>query len=187
MAAAPLDATRSERMRSTLAASLRDEADGATQGASPRHHTPPRRRRWLAPAGLAAAAAAAAAIFLVTRTQPPVAPPAERVVVAAAERVAPKLRADAEAAARELTAQRDAPLGASAPPSDEVATTPPDRELLEQLELLETLAGLSPDARARLDANLARWQALSPEQREQLRERRNQILRERAAPPPPAP
>jgi hypothetical protein len=107
--------------------------------------------------------------------------------IAAAERVAPKLRADAEAAARGLTAQRDAPLGASAAPSDEVATTPPDLALLEQLDLLETLAGLSPDARARLDANLARWRTLSPEQREQLRERRNQILRERAAPPPPAP
>ena len=187
MAAAPLDATRRERMRSALAASLRAEASGASQGASPLHRTPPRRRRWLAPAGLAAASAAAAALFLVTRTQPPVAPPAERVVVAAAERVAPKLRADAEAAARELTAHRDAPFGASAPPSGELATTPPDQELLEQLDLLEALAGLSPDARTRLDANLARWRALSPEQREQLRERRTRMLRERGAPPPAAP
>ncbi len=187
IAAAPLDASRRERMRSAVAMGLRDEASGAAQCASPLQRTPPRRRRWLVPAGFAAAAAAAAAIFFVTRTQPPVALPAERVVVAAAERVAPKLRADAEAAARALTAHGDAPLGASAPPSDEVATTPPDRELLEQLELLETLAALSPDARARLDANLARWQALSPEQREQLRERRDALLRERNAQRPAAP
>ncbi len=126
VAAAPLDATRSARMRTALAASLRDEANGAAPGASPLHRTPPRRRRWLAPVGFAAAAAAAATLFLVMRTQPPVAPPAERVVIAAAERVAPKLRADAEAAARELTAHRDAPLGASAPPSDDAAVTPSD-------------------------------------------------------------
>jgi hypothetical protein len=123
---------------------------------------------------------------LVLRTQSPFAPSAEHIVVVA-ERVAPKLRADAEVAARELTAHRDAPLGASAPPSDEAATMPPDRELLEQLDLLETLARLSPDARARLDANLARWQALAPEERVQLRERRNRMLRERGAPPPAAP
>lgn len=180
VAAAPLDATRSERMRSALAASLRDEANGAAQGTPPLHRTPPRQRRWLAPVGFAATAAAAAALVLVLRTQSPVAPSAERGVVVA-ERVAPKLRADTEVAARESTAHRDAPLGASAPPSDEVATTPPDPELLEQLDLLEALAGLSPDARARLDANIARWQALSHEQRVQLRERRNQMLRERDA------
>ena len=186
VAAAPADATRSERMRSAIAASLRDEASGAAQGTPPLRRTPPRPRRWLAPVGFAATAAAAAALVLVLRTQSPVAPSAERIVVVA-ERVAPKLRADAEVAARELTAHRDAPLGASAPPSDEAATMPPDRELLEQLDLLETLARLSPDARARLDANLARWQALAPEERVQLRERRNRMLRERGAPPPAAP
>lgn len=126
VAAAPLDATRSARMRTALAARLRDEANGA----SPLHRTPPRRRRWLAPVGFAAAAAAAAALFVVMRTQPPVAPPAERVVVASAERVTPKLRADAEAAAREMTAHRDAPLGASAPPSDDAAVTPSDAAVI---------------------------------------------------------
>ena len=183
VAAATADATRSARMRSALAASLRDETGGAAQGTPPLRRIPPRQRRWLAPVGFAAAAAALA---LVLRTQSPVAPSAERGVVVA-ERVAPKLRADAEVAARESTAHRDAPLGASAPPSDEVATTPPDLELLEQLDLLETLAELSPDARARLDANLAHWQALPPEERVQLRERRDRMLRERGVPPPAAP
>ena len=186
VAAVTADATRSARMRSALAASLRDETGGAAQGTPPLRRTPPRQRRWLAPVGFAATAAAAAALALVLRTQSPVAPSAERGVVVA-ERVAPKLRADAEVAARESTAHRDAPLGASAPPSDEVATPPPDLELLEQLDLLQTLAELSPAARARLDANLAHWQALPPEERVQLRERRDRMLRERGAPPPAAP
>jgi anti-sigma factor RsiW len=156
MAAAPLDASRRERMRSALATSLRDEADGATQGAPPRHPAPPRRRRWLAPAGFAAAAAAVATLVVVTRMQPPAAPPAERVVVAAAERVAPKLRADAEAAAREFTAHGDAPLGASAPPS------------AEALDPAAALATLSPGAREKLRERLATMQ---PAERSQLLER----------------
>jgi hypothetical protein len=156
MAAAPLDASRRERMRSAVAMGLRDEASGAAQGASPQQRTAPRRRRWLVPAGFAAAAAAATALFVVTRTQPPVATPTERVAIAAAERVAPKLRADAEAAARALTAQGDAPLGASAPPSDEA------------LDPAAALATLSPGARAKLRERLATMQ---PAERSQLLER----------------
>jgi anti-sigma factor RsiW len=103
IAATPVSAAQAARLRPILAAER------------PAHRAPSRRRRWITPAALVATAAAAAAVVLVMRPVAPVAPEFEIAVV---EQVAPKTRADAEAAAREMAAKIDTPMGASAPPSD---------------------------------------------------------------------
>jgi anti-sigma factor RsiW len=157
VAATPIPAAQRARMRAAIAS------------ARPAHRAPPRRRRWLVPAALATAAAAAGLLW-VSRSPAPVVP--ADAVVAMAEPAAQKLRADAEVVARELAAGIEAPVGASeapstpaptaatAPPDLEIAASdedlalatalrafpaldsPRDLEVVEQLDLLETLGAL---------------------------------------------
>jgi hypothetical protein len=187
VAAVPVDPARLDAMRSALATSFRAEPRSAARAPIAARTAPPRRRHWLPPAALAATAAAAAMLLLTLRPDAPVvAPvvaPAREAVVS--HEITGKLRADAEAVARELDAGIQKPIGASTP-DEELAPAAPERaparsvpmpwastlaELPPQTgeKLLVALEALPPDERTRLLSNLIHRKQISPEQRSELR------------------
>lgn len=167
-------------------AEVRRNVDASLHGAAverPIAQRAPRRpRRWLAPLAAGSIAAAAAALLLLVRpapTQEP-APARERTIAAsepAASPIAPALAPETAIAAQKRT-EAFAGSGASALPDAETDTAAPpaakselELESARELEMIERLAALSEAERSKLARNLARWQTLSVEEREQVRTR----------------
>ena len=136
--------------------------------------TPPRTRRWAAPllAGAIGAAAAASLVLLVRPAPAPEVVARERVVAvrdfpSAPSAVPPELLApkqkNVDAFAKSGASAVDAAAPGSLPP------TPLELDSARDLEMVERISGLSEAERRKLDRNLARWETLSPEEREKLR------------------
>jgi anti-sigma factor RsiW len=129
---------------------------------TPRRRAPRRVRRWLAPFGVGSLAGAAAALLLLL-ARPTDAPPPASVPAPVAEAALP----DAIAAAKARVAAQD---GADAF-ADRGASAPAEPEAIAHLDLVERLGALTPAERAALDRDLARWEAMSPDERASLRTR----------------
>jgi len=138
--------------------------------------TPPRTRRWAAPL-LAGAIGAAAAAALVSLVRPP---PVSETVAREHERLvaARDFTSGASAVPPELLAPKpkgvDAFAKSGAPAVDEAVPGAPPASPLEldsarDLEMVERISSLSEAERRKLDRNLARWETLSPDERDHLR------------------
>ena len=154
------------------AVTARIHGDATVVPLTPR--TPPRTRRWVAPlvSGALSAAAAAALLLLVRPAPTPESFARERIAAARDLATAPA------AAPSELLAMKqngvDAFAKGGAAAVDDAApgsppTAPLELDSARDLEMIERISALSEAERRKLDRNLARWEAMSPDEREHLR------------------
>jgi hypothetical protein len=136
--------------------------------------TPPRTRRWAAPllAGAIGAAAAASLVLLVRPAPAPEAAVRERLVAArdftsAPSAVPPELLSPKQKSV-DAFAKSGAPAVDDAFPGT-LPASPLEVDSARDLEMIERISSLSEAERRKLDRNLARWELLSPEERDHLR------------------
>jgi anti-sigma factor RsiW len=166
------DPARIARIHEAIAARIHGDVVVALPAA---RRAPPRTRRWAAPL-LAGAIGAAAAATLVLLVRPTPAPEtiAREHLAAARELAPPPAAPPAELLARTTQSGVEAFAKKGAAAVDEGATgaQPPSRLELDSardLEMIERISSLSEAERRKLDRNLARWEAMSPEEREKQR------------------
>ncbi len=166
------DPARIARIHEAIAARIHGDVVVALPAA---RRAPPRTRRWAAPL-LAGAVGAAAAATLVLLVRPPPAPePTARERIAAARDLAPPPAAPpAELLARTTQTGVEAFAKQGAAAVDDAAAgtqlaTPLELDSARDLDMVERISSLSEAERRKLDRNLARWEAMPPEERETVR------------------